>query len=152
MITARLRGGRGSGPLSQAVHFATVPVIQDFSKSYCPGGAGGGFIPNPCRRVKASKGRVSEGRVFQVGELVLGVGRGGCRLFRAALSWQGSLGGSILARLAASLAVGLVRLPTVCAEGRVGTVLGCNGLSSARTAETAVVASQVGRCTMDAAR
>ena len=71
-------------------------------------------------------------------------------MFRAAPSCQGSLGGSILARLAARLAVGSVFLPTVCTEGRVRAFLGRDGLGSARTAETAVVAGQVGRCAVNA--
>ena len=67
MVTARLRGGRGSGPLAQAVHFAAVPIIQDVSKGDSPGGAGDGFFSGPCRRVKAGEGRVLEGGVFQIG-------------------------------------------------------------------------------------
>ena len=73
-------------------------------------------------------------------------------MFRAAPPCQWSLRGSILARLVASLAVGSVLLPTVCTEGRVGAVLGRDSLSSARTTEAAVVAGQVGRCTVNAAR
>ena len=72
-------------------------------------------------------------------------------MLRAAATWQGSLRGSILARLAARLAVSLVLLPTVCTEGRVRAFLGRDGLGSARTAQAAVVAGQVGRCTVDAA-
>ena len=84
MVTVRLRGGRGSGPLSQAVHFVAVPVIQDVSKGDSPGGASDGFFSRSCRWVEAGEDRVFEGRVFQVGQLVLRVGRGGCRLFRVA--------------------------------------------------------------------
>ena len=73
-------------------------------------------------------------------------------MFRAAPPSQWSLRGSILARLAASLAVSSVLLPTVCTEGRVRAVFGRDGLGSACTAETAVVAGQVGRGTVDAAR
>ena len=73
-------------------------------------------------------------------------------MFRAAPPGQWSLRGSILARLAASLAVGSVLLPTVCTEGGVGAVLGRDSLSSARTAEAAVVAGQMGHCAVDAAR
>ena len=73
-------------------------------------------------------------------------------MFRAAPSGQRSLRGSVLAGVAARLAVGSVLLPTVCTEGRVGAVLGRDGLSSARTAEAAVVAGQVGHCAVNAAR
>ena len=71
-------------------------------------------------------------------------------MFRATPTWQGSLGGSVLVCLATSLAVSSVLLPTVCTEGRVRAVLGHDGLSLTGTAEAAVVASQVGRCAMDA--
>ena len=73
-------------------------------------------------------------------------------MFRATPTCQGSLGGSILVRLAASLAVGSGLFPTICAEGRVRAFLGCNSLGSARTVLTAVGAGQVGRCARDAAR
>ena len=73
-------------------------------------------------------------------------------MFRAGPSGQWSLRGSILARLAASLAVGSVLLPTVSTEGRVRAFLGRDGLGSACTAQAAVVAGQVGRCAVNAAR
>ena len=64
-------------------------------------------------------------------------------MFRATPTCQGSLGGSILARLVASLAIGSVLLPTVCTEGRMRAFLGRDGLGSARTAQAAKMRDQL---------